>query len=462
MADIYKIAPLNINGISSGMIMMMLQEFLQKQEIDILLSQEVTHTEFDMIRGYKAHTNIGINNRGTAMLTRGSITPTNIMGLLSGRGMAACYRGVWIVNIYTPSGSSRRQERENFYKVELTYLLWSIPPTMIIGGDFNCVLSQTDRTGNMNYSTALDRMVRGLDLTDVWETISTRAIYTHYTPHGAARLDRMYVSPNMKNRNTDVETVMAAFIDHLPVCLRLTLDAPIQRRGRGRWKMNVSLLDYTTFNDQVQQEWLQWRQQERKYLDTVTWWVNYAKRKIRFMFNNEGKERVRTERMNEHFYYTCTYDVLQDPIQHREKVAKLNHLEAKIVKLHNNRLQAINIDTHEPTKFQGESPSLFHLLQMRKRRESRMIAKVFDENGTLQESIREILSTFVDYLKHKCGPIQTEENCVDQMMKAGFRTVAEPWRYLLDRPITLEEFKTVVYKGAGNKAPCNDGIGLAF
>lgn len=86
--------------------------------------------------------------------------------------------------------------------------------------------------------------------------------------------------------------------------------------------MNVSLLDDTTFKGQLQQEWLQWRQQERKYLDIVTWWMNYVKRKIRYMFINEGKERVRKEVMNENFYYTCIYDVLQDPIQHREKAAR--------------------------------------------------------------------------------------------------------------------------------------------
>jgi len=119
--------------------------------------------------------------------------------------------------------------------------------------------------------------------------------------------------------------------------------------------MNVFLLDDTVFRGQLQQEWLQWRQEETKYLDFVTWWVNYVKRKIRYMFINEGKERVRTEDMNENFYYTCIYDVLQDPIQHREKAARLNHLKAKIVRLHNKRLQAITIDTHEPTMFQGES-----------------------------------------------------------------------------------------------------------
>jgi hypothetical protein len=171
-----------------------------------------------------------------------------------------------------------------------------------------------------------------------------------------------------------------------------------------------------------------------------------CQKEIRDMFNNEGKERVRTEMINENFYYTCVYDLLQDPIQHGEKAARLNHFKAKIVRLHNKRLQVITNDMHEPAMFEGESPPLFHVLQMRKRCESRMIANVLDENGIPQETIRGILRIFVDYLKHKYGPIQIEENCLGQMMNAGFRIVAEPWRGLLDSPVTLEELKTVIHR----------------
>jgi hypothetical protein len=53
----------------------------------------------------------------------------------------------------------------------------------------------------------------------------------------------MYLSPNLKRRKKGVGRVMAAFTDNLAVCLHITLDAPILRRGRVRWEINVSLLD---------------------------------------------------------------------------------------------------------------------------------------------------------------------------------------------------------------------------
>jgi hypothetical protein len=66
----------------------MLAEFLRKQEIDIILSQEFTHNYFNLIRGYNAYRNVGINKRGTATLTREAIQLANITRLPSGRGMA--------------------------------------------------------------------------------------------------------------------------------------------------------------------------------------------------------------------------------------------------------------------------------------------------------------------------------------------------------------------------------------
>ena len=310
MAEIYKVTTLNINGMSAGGRMRMLNEFMQEQEIDIILLQEVTHTYFDMIHGYTVHLNIGIKKRGTAILTREQITLTNVTRLPSGCGMAANYQGVCFINVYAPSGSANIQEREEFYNVELVYLLRSLPPTMIVWGDFNCVLSQADCTGNMNYSKALHKLVQGLKLTDVWNTNNNRAIYTHYTPHGAARLDRLYVSPSLRNRKMGVQTVMAAFTDHLAVCLRIALDTPLIRGGRGWWKMNIKLMAEVNFRDQLKQEWARWKQQEEKYPKSVTWWESYVKRKIRYMFMTEGKERAQVDTTMENYYYACIYDIL--------------------------------------------------------------------------------------------------------------------------------------------------------
>jgi len=83
----------------------MLEVFFHRHVIDILFLQEVTQPVLDNIRGYTAYTNIGTTRRGTAILTREHLPLTRTVCLPSGRGIAANFQGVWLVNIYAPSGA---------------------------------------------------------------------------------------------------------------------------------------------------------------------------------------------------------------------------------------------------------------------------------------------------------------------------------------------------------------------
>jgi exonuclease III len=115
MPDIYKIATLHINGLVSKTRTAMLEDFIRKQEIDVILLQEVTQHILNNIRRFAAYTSIGTSGRGTAILTRERMPLTNIVRLPTGRGMATEIQGVWLVNLYAPSGAERRQERGLFH-----------------------------------------------------------------------------------------------------------------------------------------------------------------------------------------------------------------------------------------------------------------------------------------------------------------------------------------------------------
>jgi exonuclease III len=164
----------------------MLEDFLIKHEIDILFLQEVTQPVFDNLRGYTAYNNTEKTRRGTAILAINHLTLTNILRLPTGRGLAADFQGVWLVNIYAPSGAEKRQEREDFFNFVLPYLLQATPNTVILGGDFNCVLAKADVTGHLNFSRALNSLVKGYNLVDMWTTAPERGVYTYYTRQGGS------------------------------------------------------------------------------------------------------------------------------------------------------------------------------------------------------------------------------------------------------------------------------------
>jgi len=87
--------------------------------------------------------------------------------------------GICIVNIYAPSGYEKKREREVFYNGEVATLLPTANTGMILAGDFNCVISNADCTGQGKYSKALENLVRGLDLRDASDATPVRTIFTH-------------------------------------------------------------------------------------------------------------------------------------------------------------------------------------------------------------------------------------------------------------------------------------------
>jgi len=86
----------------------MLEDFVCRQDMYFALLQEVSHTTLNTIRRYTVRMNIGTDRRGTAILAKDGLALSNIQRLPPGRGMSASFRGILIVNIYTPL--RRREE----------------------------------------------------------------------------------------------------------------------------------------------------------------------------------------------------------------------------------------------------------------------------------------------------------------------------------------------------------------
>jgi len=178
----------------------MLADFIRRHDFDIIFTQEVTSTEVMNVRGYNAHLNIGTSICGTAILAKNTLHLKNITTLPSGRAIAADYKGIRLINVYAPSGTARRADREQFYTIELPYLFHDGPTDLLIGGDFNCVLHPSDTTGHFQPSRALSEMIRGLELHDACKQNPSRPTYTYYSPHGATRLDRFYITSEIQQK----------------------------------------------------------------------------------------------------------------------------------------------------------------------------------------------------------------------------------------------------------------------
>jgi exonuclease III len=100
---------LNINRIAHP-VRLDTGNLLRQQETDIALLQKVTTDRINNIPNYTAYVNTGTDLSGTAILTRAGILLTDVKRLPNGRGKADLFQTAWIVNIYAPSGTEKREE----------------------------------------------------------------------------------------------------------------------------------------------------------------------------------------------------------------------------------------------------------------------------------------------------------------------------------------------------------------
>ena len=84
-----------------------------------------------------------------------------------------------------------------------------------------------------------------------------------------------------------MEAILAPFTDHLAICLRISIDLPIMRRGRGLWKMDSAVITENACTEKLRTLWGQLQRQEGYLPDLTMWWVRLCKKKIRQLYQRE-------------------------------------------------------------------------------------------------------------------------------------------------------------------------------
>jgi exonuclease III len=440
----------------------MLHAFIQRHELDIIFLQEVTDTSILNVTGYTAHSNIGTHQRGTAILARHDCPPTQINTLTTGRAMAALYNGIRLVNLYAPSGTAKRTEREHFYNTELTALLHTPHTALLIGGDFNCVLQPADTTGQYTTSRALSELIHGLQLTDAWQQDPQRPVFTHHSPSGASRIDRFYASHEVLRYKTGIEIVPAPYTDHEAVVLRLLLPARERGLRRGRWRTNPRLFTDTHILNRIRGEWERWKTSRRYYANEVMWWERCVKPHLQRMLRREEAERRADYKRMEQHLMECVYDILRCNAPPAERFRSLQRYKAKLVRLHATRNDTALLDIREDDHLEGEDTSIYQILRMRKRRAAREITSVTDQQGTTHTLPTAIADAFVTHMREKFQPINIDETAFDAMQNAIQPVDQATYTTVLEAPIADEEVSAALKAGARHKSPGIDGISLEF
>lgn len=163
MTKQFKIASLNIRGISSVEKRRSLLNFCLFEGLDIIGLQEVTFNKCSVLEShFNFISNIGPRKLGTGLLIRKEISYKKELLEPDGRLIAIDIGPFTIINIYAPPGMKFKGERDEFFRKIFPSYASTTKLPLIVFGDFNCIDDVNDLSKSKKQSNSTKKLSRSL------------------------------------------------------------------------------------------------------------------------------------------------------------------------------------------------------------------------------------------------------------------------------------------------------------
>ena len=459
-----------------------LPDLVHTENLDILFLQEVTLTSDqiqNLLRGYRAAVNIDENNSykpGTALVWRENIPVTNVSTLVSCRAQVASLGEYQLMNIYAPSGSQKKYEREKFFSQDIFSLLLSNSSvSWFIGGDFNAVLAPIDIEGGVGFeskkSKALAELIKTARLVDVFRTMFPllQDFTFHRKGSASSRLDKFYISGNLLNNVNAIDHI-ASLSDHfavkIRVCLQLGNKINQLKKRFTYWKLNNAILQDENFLPSFKSVWDNILTYSTDFLDIAEWWDLMAKPKIKEFCIAFSIDRKR--RRNDHKKFLLSY--LKIALNHKnwEEVMRIrNELDVML----KSDLMGIVVRSRYKQNAEMERASLFHACKEGKNSVNNIEALKTDGH-VIKDHVqieKEVLGFFTALFNgyHRSDlslnsvPFVPDNTLLDEFL-LDLPSLEPDVAECMHENINIDELDDIIKNCSSNKAPGLDGLSYEF
>lgn len=452
----YSIGSINMNGISSKNKIDALRAFVYLTELDIVLLQEVPE-QID-INGFDSFINIDHRKRGTEILVRSHIKTSAVQRSIDSRIISLKIdEHVTICNVYAPSGSAQRVERERFFTDTIQYYINNGVGELIVGGDFNAVIQKKDANHTSNHSQSLKFLVESLNLTDAWEHIHKTVVdYTFVRNGSGARLDRFYVTEGIRNNVVNIKSNVCCFSDHKAVILKVKLPNLGKPHRNRFWRMNDSVLTEDVLTE-FRAKWVWWVRQRRYYDSWFTWWNELAKKKIASFVRWKTSIVRKREHDTMEFYYAALNLLHKDYIDNPGLMSEINHVKGKMLALQ--KQISSKYYAHSKTMIAGEDTSIFQVGEQIKNRGKATI-KSLEISGNTERNAERIEREIVSYFQKLYSASEVIEDDFFNPQRAVEEDL--PANTELMNPVTEDELLLIIKSSQSKKSPGIDGLSKQF
>ncbi|KAM9330996.1 uncharacterized protein PAF06_019337 [Gastrophryne carolinensis] len=430
MASI-SILSINVRSIGGVAKRRRVLSFLSTQQADIFMLQECAlphskrygHLSAQWTHG-PSYWSGGSENRsvGVAILIGGSrFTVDTVQEVVCGRMLLV--DGSWagepvrLITVYAPCDTDERME---FFHTLRPYL--ATTKTVILAGDFNCPLDRKGRS--TSHSAKLDRsskllgeMVTEASLKDAASasgTGSTDYTWSRTDGSSSSRIDFVFTSRAVKQSSYSL--IPCFFSDHRAVRFQGTLGDGFPP-GPGSWKLNCSMLENVELMEELGEEYVLWREQQRYFGSVGEWW-EYVKVKFRSFFQAKGRQQVSRRRRD--------FKMLQQDLQCLQDLHLKGWNVRKNLEETKKRLEGHFEEEARRIVFRskvehlekGEKCNSFFFRKLHSGHTP--LSELRDETGAIRKGKKDVMQVVSDYYTGLYSPKTTDDEVAERFLSELF------------------------------------------
>ena len=377
-----------------------------------------------------------------------------------------------LVNIYAPNDVN---QQVSFFKELENRLQEYSEETIIIGGDFNCTLSELDKKGGNPNSRKLpvvreiDKLCNLYDLNDIWRQRNpneTQFTWRNKSFKIQCRLDYFLISKKLNDLTDKCKILYAPETDHSAILLHIKSVELKQEKGPGFWKFNQSLLQDEAYVSKLRTE-LEWFKQ--KYIDvddqSLRW--DLIKMEIRGFTVKYSKNKARKRKSTETF--------LQNQINDLYKRAEAEPNNKQIIcQIHNTRLRLQKIMQYKTkgailrSKVRwhenGERNTRYFYNLEKRNYKKKTATKLKRSNGTFTNDQFEILREQMDYYK-TLYTSAAHPDLLNDLASSFFENITpldDTDKLSCEGNVSAEECLKALHDFKNEKSPGTDGLPAEF
>ena len=343
--------------------------------------------------------------------------------------------------------------------------------TIIWGGDFNCVQDVSiDKKGgrpltHVNSLKSIHSIMEEYDLIDIWRrrnpNIRCYTWHSNTNPPIFCRLDYFLISFSLYTQIDQCNISSGFKTDHSSVDVKIV--STKERRGRGFWKFNVSLLHDIDYVNKIKQ-CIHNVNTNCKYMDPNLLW-DFVKCEIRTVTIEYSINISRNRRKSENSLIKKINELetiySDNPT---EKVSEeIKNCKDELESLYNIKTNGCIIRSRANYIEFGERNSKYFINLEKRNQKRKVIKKLITENGDIVTNGNEILDEekrFYQKLYSSCKPddcnlhellIDVDAPKLDVVAQEG-----------CEGTITLNECSSAIRNMSNNKTPGTDGFPIEF